>query len=80
MSKYQVWDVPSASLVEETDEIQEIARTVRALIDECGPGVLDDLSLSEELGETGQYVSYQGVDIIRSLHEHRAMGSTAPSV
>lgn len=75
MSKFQVWDIPSASLIDETDDFQEIAKTVQALIDEDGPGVLDDLSLNEERGDTGQYVSYRGSDIMRSLHEHLATGS-----
>jgi len=80
MSKFQVWDVPSASLIDEADDFQEIARTVQSLIDEEGPSVLDELSLSEERGETGQFVSYQGQEIMRSLHEHLTAGPAATSM
>lgn len=75
MSKFQVWDVPSASLIDETDDLQEIAKTVQTLIDQEGPEVLDDLSLSEERGDSGQFVSFQGSEIMRSLHDHLATGS-----
>lgn len=80
MSKFQVWDIPSASLIDETNDFQEIARTVQALIDEVGPDVLDDLSVSEARGETGQYVSYRGSAIMRSLNEYLAPGSTTSKV
>lgn len=70
MSKFQIWDVPSASLVDETDDIREIAHTVQALIDEDGLGVLNDLSLSEEHGKTGQFISHTGSDITHFLYEH----------
>ncbi len=75
MSKFQVWDVPSASLIDENDDLQEIVKTVQALIDQEGPDVLDDLSLSEERGDSGQFVSFQGREIMHSLHDHLASGS-----
>ncbi len=75
MSTFQLWDVPSASLIDENDDLQKIVKTVQALIDEDGPGVLDDLSLSEARGDTGQFVSVQGRDIMHSLHDHLVTGS-----
>ncbi|MBA2468286.1 MAG: hypothetical protein H0V37_02640 [Chloroflexia bacterium] len=79
MAKFQVWDIPSASLIDETDDFHEIARTVQALVDADGPGVLDDLSLSEARDETGQYESYRGSDIMRCLNKHLATGSATVS-
>ncbi len=72
MAKSQVWDIPSASLLDESDDFHEIAKTVQALVDENGPGVLSDLSLSEEPGETGQFAPYTGSDVMLSLQRHLA--------
>lgn len=75
MSTFQIWDVPSSTLIDENDDLQEIVKTVQALIDQEGPDVLDDLSLSEVRGDSGQFVSCQGRDITRPLHNHLATGS-----
>ena len=67
MSRFQVWDVPSATILDETDDLHEIADTAQSLIDEIGLIVLDDLALIETPGETGQRVSHTGRDVMLSI-------------
>jgi hypothetical protein len=72
MAKYQLWDTPSATLLDETDDLASIVETVRSLIDDEGPDYLDELSLSEQLGNTEQFASYAGKDVLLSLQERLA--------
>ncbi len=47
MARFQVGDVPSATLIDEANDPRQIAETVQALIDQKASNILDDLSLSE---------------------------------
>lgn len=72
MARYQLWDIPSATMLDETDDVFSIATTVQALIDDEGVEYLDDLSLSEQQGETGRFESYAGSDVMLVLQEQLA--------
>jgi hypothetical protein len=72
MAKYQLWDVPSATMLDETDDLFSIAETVQSLIDDEGVDYLEELSLSEQMEGTERFVSYTGADVMLSLKEHLA--------
>jgi hypothetical protein len=71
MAKYQLWDVPSATMLDETDDLFSIAETVQSLIDNEGVDYLEELSLSEQMEGT-EFVSYTGADVMLSLKEQLA--------
>jgi len=73
MAKYQLWDIPSATMLDETDDLFSIAETVQSLIDDEGVGYLEELSLSEQMEGTERFVSYTGVGVMLSLKEQLAI-------
>lgn len=74
MARFQLWDTPSATILEETDEPRVMSESVRSFIDEFGPGVLDDLLLSEATASDDVFTSYSGDQILSVLRKHLATG------
>lgn len=75
MARYQLWDIPSATMLDETDDPVSISKTVQALIDDEGLEYLDDLFLSEQIGDA-QFASYTGSDVLLLLRNHAAHART----
>lgn len=72
MARFQLWDNPSATLLEETDDLREIAASVQSFIDDAGRDILQDFTLSDAtLGEFPA-ANYSGQEIMKVLQEHLA--------
>lgn len=72
MARFQLWDTPSATILEETNEPHQMSESVQSFIDEYGLGVLDDLLLSEATATDDVFNSYSGDQIMNVLREHLA--------
>lgn len=72
MARFQLWDNPSATLLEETDDLEAIAATVQSFIDDAGPDMLDDFTLSDATLSEFPADNSSGPAIMRVLREHIA--------
>jgi hypothetical protein len=70
MARFQIWDIPSATLLDETDDIRIVAETVQSLVESEGTGILDDISMSEALDGEHQFRDHTGSDLMLTIQEH----------
>jgi hypothetical protein len=74
MARFQLWDTPSATILEETDEPHQMSESVQSFIDEYGLGVLGDLVLSEATAKDDVFNTFSGDQIVIVLRERLATG------
>lgn len=72
MARFQLWDTPSASLLAETDDPQEIAATVQSFIDDVGVDSLDDFNLSDATLSDSPADNHSGQEIMTILQQYLA--------
>lgn len=72
MARFQLWDNPSATLLEETEDLREMAASVQSFIDDAGLEVLEDFTLSDATLSEFPADNYSGQEIMMILQEHLA--------
>ena len=72
MARFQLWDNPSATLLEETDDLREIAVSVQSFIDDAGREILQDFTLSDASSNEFPADNYSGQEIMAILQSYIA--------
>ena len=72
MARFQLWDTPSATLLEETDDLQQIAESVQSFVDDAGPEILEDFTLSDATSSEFPADNHSGKEIMKILRTHLA--------
>ena len=72
MARFQLWDNPSATLLEETDDLREIAASVQSFIDDAGREILQDFTLSDASSNEFPADNYSGQEIMAILQSYIA--------
>lgn len=68
MSKYTLWDIPSSTLLLDTDIREEISTATEAFVRENGIDVLDELLLGVERKGSKLPVNHTGTEILTALN------------
>ena len=72
MSRFQLWDIPSASLLAETDDVGEIVLTVQSFIDDVGLDGLNDFNLTDATLSDSPADNSSGEEIMTVLQGYLA--------
>ncbi len=72
MAKFQLWDNPSATLLEETDDPREMAASVQSFIDDAGRDILQSFTLSDATSSEFPADNHSGQEIIKVLQAYLA--------
>ncbi len=70
MARFQLWDNPSATLLDETDDVGEIAASVQSFVDDAGLEILEDFTLSDATLSEFPADTYSGGEIMMFLEEY----------
>ena len=75
MSTYTLWDIPSNSLLLETQQITDIATTTTTFVTANGESVLDDLLFG--VVDEGMAQEHSGQSILEAIQRERGLSRTA---
>lgn len=67
MAKFTLWDIPSSSLLLETDDASNVRDVAQSLIETNGVAVLEELVLGIERTRVTHPENFSGSDIVREL-------------
>jgi hypothetical protein len=67
MARYTLWDIPSSSLLVETDDESNVRDVVQSLADRNGVAILEELVLGVERPRVTLPENFSGSDIVREL-------------
>jgi len=77
MSRFNLADIPSSTLIFATDSLDEVAAIVQTLVQRDGLSSLDDVSLSVQTVNESEYVDFSASEIVRVLMAMQAEGVAA---
>lgn len=75
MSTYALWDIPSNSLLLETQQIADVGRTTTTCVSANGEAALDDLLFG--VVDQGTAREHSGQSILEAIHREQHPGRTA---
>lgn len=72
MSKYTLWDIPSSSLILETQELDDMVESTGQFVVENGEDALADLLLGIEPDDASPIHDHSGRDILIAIDQERS--------
>lgn len=79
MAKYTLWDIPTSTLLLDTDDKSRARQVAQLFVTDNGASILDELVLGVDDPSTPNPDNYSGEEIARELGLNVQVPETSPS-